>query len=111
MARFGRKTAISGLVGNDIGGRFLVDGMERENINTDAVAVRDGFESQTSVIVVENGRRTIFEAPQGVGFAETRCWTHSRLARPRSCASPKLLLRGRIGFFGDPRWEGILSAS
>ena len=71
MARFGRKTAISALVGNDIGGRFLVDGLERENINTDAIAVRDGFETQTSVIVVENGRRTILEAPRGVGFPLT----------------------------------------
>ncbi|GMR24159.1 MAG: sugar kinase [Acidobacteriota bacterium] len=71
MARFGRKTAIAGVVGNDIGGRFLVDDLERENINTDAVAVRDGFESQTSVIVVENGRRTILEAPLGVGFPLT----------------------------------------
>lgn len=68
MARFGRKTAISGVVGDDIGGRFIVDGLQRENVNTDHVAVRDGFESQTSVIVVENGRRTIFEAPQAVGF-------------------------------------------
>ena len=71
MARFGRKTAISGVVGNDIGGRFLVDDLERESINTDAVAVRDGFESQTSVIVVENVRRTILEAPLGVGFPLT----------------------------------------
>lgn len=68
MARFGRKTALSGLVGDDIGGRFILDGLERENVNVDHVTVREGFESQTSVIVVENGRRTIFEAPQGVGF-------------------------------------------
>lgn len=68
MARFGRKTAISGVVGDDIGGRFILDGLQRENVNTDHVAVREGFESPTSVIVVEQGRRTIFEAPQGVGF-------------------------------------------
>lgn len=71
MARFGRKTAISGVVGNDFGGRFIVDGLKRENVNVDHVAVREGFESQTSVIVVENGRRTILEAPLGVNFPLT----------------------------------------
>lgn len=71
MARFGRKTAVSGVVGDDLGGRFIVEGLERENVNADHVAIRDGFESQTSVIVVENGRRTIFEAPHGVDFPLT----------------------------------------
>ncbi len=71
MARFGRKTAISGVVGNDFGGRFIVDGLEREGLNVDHIAVREGFESQTSVIVVENGRRTILEAPRGVDFPLT----------------------------------------
>lgn len=71
MARFGRKTAVGGVVGNDLGGRFIVEGLERENVNTDHIAVRDGFDSQTSVIVVENGRRTIFEAPKGVDFPLT----------------------------------------
>ena len=72
MARFGDKTAISGVVGDDLAGRFLVDDLERENINIDAVAVREGFESPTSVIIVaEHGRRTILEAPKGVGFPLT----------------------------------------
>lgn len=71
MARFGRKTAVSGLVGNDIGGRFIIEGLEADNVNTEHIAVREGFDSQTSVIVVENGRRTIFEAPRGVDFPLT----------------------------------------
>jgi sulfofructose kinase len=72
MARFGDKTAISGVVGNDLAGRFLMDDLEREQINIDAVAVREGFESPTSVIIVaEHGRRTILEAPKGVGFPLT----------------------------------------
>lgn len=71
MARFGRKTAISALVGDDAVGRFLVEGLERENVDTSSIAVREGFVSQTSVIVVEHGRRTILEAPDGVGFPLT----------------------------------------
>lgn len=68
MSRFGRKTAIAALVGNDAVGSFITDGLRDEMVDTSAVAVRDGFDSPTSVIVVENGRRTIFEAPQGIGF-------------------------------------------
>ena len=49
-------------------GRFIRDGLENENIDTSAVTVREGFESPTSVIIVENGRRTILEAPHEIGF-------------------------------------------
>jgi len=68
LARFGRKTSIAGVVGDDLGGRFIIDGLAREGVDVHHVARRDGFESPTSVIVVENGRRTIFEAPHGVDF-------------------------------------------
>ena len=68
LARLGRKTAIAGLVGNDAVGRFIRDGLENENVDTSAVTVREGFESPTSVIIVENGRRTILEAPHEIGF-------------------------------------------
>ena len=71
MARFGRKTTMAGVVGDDLGGRFIVDGLANEHVDTEPVIVRDGFESPTSVIVVENGRRTIFEAPHGVDFPMT----------------------------------------
>jgi sulfofructose kinase len=68
LARFGRRTAISALVGHDSVGRFILEGLEAESVDTTAVAVREEFSSQTSVIIVENGRRTILEAPSGVGF-------------------------------------------
>ncbi len=68
LARLGRKTAIAGLVGNDAVGRFIVEGLEKESVDTSTVTVHEGFESPTSVIVVENGRRTILEAPHEIGF-------------------------------------------
>lgn len=92
MARFGCKTAIAGVVGNDLAGRFLVDDLEREHINIDAVAVRKGFETPTSVIiVVGNGRRTILEAPRGVGFPLT--WDDVRAMPFDDCGA--LLLDAR----------------
>ena len=68
LARLGRKTALSGTVGDDAVGRFLLEGLTREGVDVSAVSVRGGFVSPTSVIVVENGRRTIMEPPRGVDF-------------------------------------------
>jgi ribokinase len=68
LARFGRRTAICGTVGDDDVGRFLIEGLRREKVDAGAVAARKDFASPTSVIVVENGRRTILEPPRGIGF-------------------------------------------
>ncbi|HSF17168.1 MAG TPA: PfkB family carbohydrate kinase [Vicinamibacteria bacterium] len=68
LSRFGRKTAISAVVGEDPVGEMIIDGLRREGVGTDGVVVRNDFVSPTSVIIVENGRRTILEAPRGVGF-------------------------------------------
>jgi ribokinase len=68
LARLGRKTALSGTVGDDAVGRFLVEGLSREGVDVRAVSVRPDFVTPTSVILVEGGRRTIFEPPRGVDF-------------------------------------------
>ena len=71
LSRFGHRTAISTLVGDDSVGRFILDGLGAENVDASSVAIRKEFASQTSVIIVENGRRTILDAPLGVGFPLT----------------------------------------
>lgn len=68
LARLGRKTALSATVGDDAVGRFILEGLVRENVDVSAVAVRADFVSPTSVILVEGGRRTILEPPRGVDF-------------------------------------------
>jgi len=68
MARFGARTAICSTVGRDVVGQFILDGLHGEGIDATAVARIEGFESPTSVIIVEGARRTILEAPKGVDF-------------------------------------------
>ena len=68
LARLGRKTALCATVGDDAVGRFILEGLVRENVDVSAVAVRSDFVSPTSVILVEGGRRTILEPPRGVDF-------------------------------------------
>ena len=62
MARFGRRTVLSAVVGDDSVGRFIREGLDDENVDTSGIVVRSGFESPTSVIIIESGRRTILEA-------------------------------------------------
>jgi len=64
LARLGRKVAFAGVVGDDAAGRFIEEGLRSEAIDVGGVVRREGFASPSSVIVVENGRRTILEYSQ-----------------------------------------------
>jgi ribokinase len=92
LARFGRKTTLSALVGDDAVGRFILEGLSRENVDIGPVTVKPGYESGTSVIIVENGRRTILEAPRGVGFPLE--WEDVRKLPLDDCSA--LLLDARV---------------
>jgi ribokinase len=64
LARLGREVAFAGVVGADSAGRFIEEGLRREAVDVRGVVRRRGFDSPSSVIVVENGRRTILECSQ-----------------------------------------------
>jgi sulfofructose kinase len=64
LSRFGRRAAFAGVVAANAVGKFVVESLEEENVDTSGVVYRQGFASPTSVILVENGRRTIFECWQ-----------------------------------------------
>ena len=68
LSRLGRRTGLCATVGDDPEGRFILDGLVREGVDVSAVSVRKDFTSPTSVILVENVRRTILEPPRGVDF-------------------------------------------
>jgi len=62
LARLGRRTAFIGVVGDDEAGRFILEDLRREGVDTSACVVRAGHRSPTSVILVErDGRRTVCE--------------------------------------------------
>jgi ribokinase len=64
LSRLGRRVAFAGVVGDNAAGKFVVENLNGENVDTSGVVYRQGFSSPTSVILVENGRRTIFECWQ-----------------------------------------------
>jgi ribokinase len=64
LSRLGRRVSFAGVVGDNAAGRFIVESLERDHVDTKAVVFREGFRSPTSVILVENDRRTILECWQ-----------------------------------------------
>jgi len=63
LARLGRRVAFCGIVGDDPTGAFIIDDLRREGVDVEGV-VRRRHPSPSSVILVEGGRRTIFEGWQ-----------------------------------------------
>jgi len=61
LSRLGLKTAYIGKVGDDAGGRQVVDGLEKEGVDTSGVVIEKGVATPVALIFVdgETGRRTI----------------------------------------------------
>ena len=64
MTRLGRRTTFAGVVGEDSTGRFVLKGLEDEGVDLHWMQYRAELTTPTSVILVENGRRTILEPPR-----------------------------------------------
>jgi ribokinase len=64
LARLGRRVGFCGVVGDDPVGQFIIDDLSREGVDAWGIVRRKDLPSPTSVILVEGGRRTIFEGWQ-----------------------------------------------
>ncbi len=64
LARLGNRVGFAGVVGDSATGRFVAESLKKEEVDTSGIVFRKGFHSPTSVILVENGRRTILECFQ-----------------------------------------------
>lgn len=62
LKRWGFSCSFCGVIGDDLFGQQIISSLEEENVNTDSIIIRKGFESQLAFIVAEkdSGRRTIF---------------------------------------------------
>jgi sugar/nucleoside kinase (ribokinase family) len=64
LARLGNRVEFAGVVGDSATGRFIAESLRKEDVDTNGIVFREGFHSPTSVILVENGQRTILECFQ-----------------------------------------------
>jgi sulfofructose kinase len=62
LKRWGFSCSFCGVIGDDLFGRQIISSLDEENVNTDSIIIRNGFDSQLAFIVAEKngGRRTIF---------------------------------------------------
>ena len=69
-ARWGLRTGILTAVGDDDAGRFIIESLEQEGVDTSYTRILKDYVSPQPFIVVErsSGRRTIFEWHVGSGF-------------------------------------------
>ncbi len=69
LARLGLKAAYAGVVGDDPEGRLLIEGLEKEGVDTSNVLVAEGERTPVALILVEAGKgtRTIayLDSPEG----------------------------------------------
>lgn len=61
LARFGYRCGFSGVVGDDHGGRFVRDELVREGVDVSGLALREGVDTATSLILVSGEHRSICE--------------------------------------------------
>ncbi len=72
LGRLGARTAMLGMVGEDVFGRFLVDALDEAGVDTTGMVVHPTLPSVlTAVIVDSGGERTYLHAP-GVGAVMSR---------------------------------------
>ena len=62
ISRWGFSCSFCGIIGDDYTGQQIIRSLEDEDVNTDHIIIREGFQSQQAFIAAEKngGRRTIF---------------------------------------------------
>jgi ribokinase len=62
LTRWGFSCSFCGVVGDDFFGRHIINSLKEENVDTDQIIIRQGYDSQYAFIVAEKngGERTIF---------------------------------------------------
>jgi len=63
LSRLGMKTGYIGKVGKDEDGKFLLEDLKREGVDTHNVIVEDGRTGNALILVDDNGNRAIIVDP------------------------------------------------
>ena len=63
VSRLGVKTGFIGAVGDDYYGEFLIEGFEKENVDTSFTLKKSGFKTPVNFIFICNGEKTIIQSP------------------------------------------------
>ncbi len=93
FAQLGYRTAFIGYVGDDVGGRWILDTFQRDGINTEAVFIDPAGTSRSINMMFQDGRRKNFYDGKG----------HMTL-QPDIEQCTAVLQRTRLALFHLPNW-------
>jgi sugar/nucleoside kinase (ribokinase family) len=100
-ARLGLRTAIAGVVGDDLFGRFVRDALARAGVDTEPLATASDLPTGLSAVLVEPADRATLTFRGTIGALEPAMISDELLARARHVHSGGYFLQGAAALLGD----------
>jgi sugar/nucleoside kinase (ribokinase family) len=95
-ARLGLRTALAGIVGDDPGGRFMIDELARRGVDVGAVAVRDDLATGLTVAFARGDDRAIVTYPGCIAALEAGMIDAALVGAARHVHASSFFLQPRL---------------
>jgi sugar/nucleoside kinase (ribokinase family) len=106
-ARLGLRTALAGVVGDDPGGRFMMDELARRGVDVEAVAIRDDLATGLTVAMARGDDRAIVTFPGCIAVLEAGMIDPSLVGTARHVHASSFFLQPRLA----PGLRGLFEAA
>jgi len=106
-ARLGLRTAIAGIVGDDPGGRFMIDELARRGVDVGAVAVREDLTTGLTVAFARGDDRAIITYPGCIAALDAGMIDAALVGAARHVHASSFFLQPRLA----PGLRGLFAAA
>ena len=106
-ARLGLRTALAGVVGDDAGGRFMIDELARRGVDVGAVAIRADLATGLTVALAREDDRAIVTFPGCISALEAEMIDPALVAVARHVHASSFFLQPRLA----PGLRGLFQAA
>ena len=106
-ARLGLRTALAGVVGDDPGGRFMIDELARRGVDVGAVAIREDLATGLTVALARGDDRAIVTYPGCIAALEAGMIDPALVGAARHVHASSFFLQPRLA----PGLRGLFEAA
>ena len=106
-ARLGLRTALAGVVGDDAGGRFMIDELTRRGVDVEAVAICAGLATGLTVALARGDDRAIITYPGCINALEAALIDAALVDAARHVHASSFFLQPRLA----PGLRGLFEAA
>lgn len=106
-ARLGLRTALAGIVGDDAGGRFMVEELARRGVDVEAVAIREDLATGLTVALARGDDRAIVTYPGCIAALEAGMIDPALVGAARHVHASSFFLQPRLA----PGLRGLFEAA